>query len=625
MIQDSDTLTAIEALLDYIKRSRGFDFTGYKRSSLMRRIAKRMQIVNIETHSEYLDFLEAHPSEFNQLFNTLLINVTAFLRDRPAWDYIAAEVIPQILARKSITDSIRVWSAGCASGEEAYTIAILLAEAVGVDAFRTRVKIYATDVDEEALNQSRQGSYTHQQLSGLGEDRIEQFFEQTENRYTFRKDLRRSLIFGRHDLIQDAPISRIDLLICRNTLMYFNAETQTRILARYHFALREGGFLFLGKAEMLLTHSNLFTPIHLRCRVFTRVSKLNLRDRLQIMAQTGSDEAVKHLSNHVRLQEATFEAAPIARLVIDVNGALTLANECARSLFSIALRDLGRPLQDLEISYRPVELRSCIEQIYNTRRTIYLREVPWQPHRDEMLYFDVQISPLFDTANTVIGVCVGFIDVTRAKHLQEELEHSNQELEMAYEELQSSNEELETTNEELQSSNEELETTNEELQSTNEELETMNEELQSTNEELQTVNVELQRRSEELNQSNAFLASILTSLKGGVVVVDRDLYVQTWNNRAEDLWGLRPEEAIAQNFLNLDIGLPVAQLRQPIRDCLAGSPNGAIEIVLDAINRRGRGICCRVTCTPLIGTDLEIQGVILVMEERSEVEPDRIQ
>ena len=177
--------------------------------------------------------------------------------------------------------------------------------------------------------------------------------------------------------------------------------------------------------------------------------------------------------------------------------------------------------------------------------------------------------------------------------MQEELQQANQELEMAYEELQSTNEELETTNEELQSTVEELETTNEELQSTNEELETMNEELQSTNEELQTINDELRHRSDELNQVNGFLESILTSLRSAVVVVNRDLLIQIWNNKAEDLWGLRFDEVKSEHFLNLDIGLPVGELRQPIRDCL-NAESQLFEIILDATNRRGRMMQCKV-------------------------------
>jgi two-component system, chemotaxis family, CheB/CheR fusion protein len=492
--------SSFEALLDYVKCSRGFDFTGYKRSSLMRRVTKRMQMIGIEVYNNYLDYLEVHPEEFASLFNTLLINVTSFFRDRPAWDYLKSEIIPRIIERKDSQAPIRIWSAGCASGEEAYTIAIVLAEVIGMEQFRERVKIYATDVDEAALSQARQAIYTKRDLEDLTPEQLDIFFESLENdRYTFCKDLRRSVIFGRHDLIQDAPISKIDLLVCRNTLMYFNAETQSRILARLHFALADRGYLFLGKAEMLLTHANTFTPTQLKYRVFTKVPKPNLRDRLLIMAQSGSEEAVNHLSHHMCLREAAFDTGPVARIVIDANGCLVLSNERARILFGLSSRDLGRPLQDLEISYRPLELRSCIEQAYSDRRPIHYRDISWETPNGETMYLDVAVTPMLDPGNTILGVSINFIDVTRYKRLQEELEHSHQELEMAYEELQSTNEELETTNEELQSSNEELETTNEELQSTNEELETMNEELQSTNEELQTVNDELQRRSEELN------------------------------------------------------------------------------------------------------------------------------
>lgn len=610
-----------EALLEYIKRSRGFDFTGYKRSTLMRRVNKRMQSVGLEGYSDYLDYLEVHPDEFNHLFNTLLINVTAFFRDRPTWDYLSSDIIPRILASKKPQDPIRVWSAGCAGGQEAYTIAMVLAQIVGIEQFRKRVKIYATDVDEEDLNQARQAAYSKQELEGLSSEEIELFFELSHNSYTFRKELRRSVIFGRHDLIQDAPISKIDLLICRNTLMYFNADTQARIAARFHFALNDHGFLCLGKAEMLVTYSNAFTPVDLKRRIFTKVLRSNAREHLG--NSMGNDGASSQNSIYQRLREVAFDKSPLASFVVDANGLLVLINERSRLLFNLTLRDVGRPLQDLEISYRPVELRSCIEQAYNQSRLVTVRDVDFVAPQGERILLDVQIEPLLDAENSVLGASITFTDVTRYKRLQADLEYSNQELETAYEELQSTNEELETTNEELQSSNEELETTNEELQSTNEELETMNEELQATNEELHTVNDELQRSSEEFNRANAFLESILSSLKGGVVVVNRDLRIQTWNHRTEDLWGLRTEEALGQNFLNLDIGLPVEQLRQPIRCCLSGTgdrDDSCSEITIDAINRRGKQIKCRVSCTPLIGADQQTQGVILLMEDRSDGE-----
>jgi len=605
-----------EALLNYIKHNRGFDFTAYKRSSLMRRVHKRMQAIGIENYSDYLDYLEVTPEEFVQLFNTILINVTSFFRERPVWDYVGSEIIPRIAARKEPTEPIRVWSAACASGQEPYTLAIVLAEALGIKQFRQQVKIYATEVDEEALNQARHATYNFREVASVPSELLERYFEKSDDLYRFRKDLRRSVIFGRHDLVKDAPISRIDLLACRNALMYFNAEGQARIIDRFHFALNDGGFLFLGKAEMILSH---FTPIDLKHRIFTKVPKVFRRDRLLLMGNNSNGDEANYLNNQVRIRDAAFDVNPVAQVVVDLNGFLTLANEQARALFNLTPRDLGRPLQDLEVSYRPLELRSCIDQVYAERRTIDYKEVEWTNTSGDTQYFDVRVSPLLDLNARLLGTSITFSDISRVKRLQEELEHSNQELEMAYEELQSTNEELETTNEELQSANEELETTNEELQSTNEELETMNEELQSSNEELQTMNQELSLRSNELNQVNlnqvnGFLESILTCLRAGVVVVNRELQIQIWNDKAEGLWGLRSAEVEGQHFLNLDIGLPVDQLRQPIRTCLGGESN-SLEVTLPATNRRGKAIQCKVTCTVLIGSGKEIRGVIMLMED----------
>jgi two-component system CheB/CheR fusion protein len=601
-----------ENLLIYLRQSRGFDFTGYKRSTLMRRVRKRMQSLTIENFEEYLDYLEVDPEEFSYLFNTILINVTAFFRDSSAWEYLAEEILPNLIKNKKTSDQIRIWSAGCASGEEAYTLAMLLAEMLGAEEFRQRVKIYATDVDEEALNQARQALYLAKDVQVVSDELRQKYFEIIGNRYVFRQDLRRAVIFGRHDLLQDAPISRLDLLVSRNTLMYFNSETQGRILARLHFALNDNGYLFLGKAEMLLMHSNLFTPIDLKNRIFTKVSSVNIRNRLLVMANSVDDESSSRLSRHLRLRDMGFDTAPIAQIVIDINGALILVNEQARTLFALSPKDLARPFQDLELSYRPIELRSLIERAYAERRPVSLTNVERYLSNTETQYLDVQITPLQETDTTFLGVSIAFHDVTRYIQLQDALQRSQQELETTNEELQSTNEELETTNEELQSTNEELETTNEELQSTNEELETMNEELQSTNEELQTINNELSERTTELNRTNIFIVSILKSLQTGIVVIDSSFNISIWNYMVEDLWGLRTDEVIGQSLFSLDIGLPVEQLRSPIRDSLSGKKQFQ-EMILDATNRRGRQIKCYLAITPLFG--IEIQGAVLMMAD----------
>lgn len=602
-----------EALLDYLKHNRGFDFTAYKRSTLTRRVDKRMQQLGIAAYGEYTDYLQVHPEEFTLLFNTILINLTSFFRDPPAWEYLAKEVIPSIIASKRPYEPIRAWSAGCASGEETYTLAMVLYEALGEVRFRERVKIYATDLDEEALSKARLATYSTKEVGGVDPPLLEKYFERVGDQYAFRKDLRRSIIFGRHDLLQDAPISRVDLLVCRNTLMYFHAEAQQRILARLHFALNDTGALLLGKAETLLTYSQSYTPLNLKWRVFAKVPKANLRDRLLVMAQAVAEETIAPLSSHTRLREAAFDTDPVGQIVLDHTGHLLLANEQARTRFGLNFRDLGRPIQDLEISYRPVELRTFIEQAIAESAPVALKEVRWPFISGEERWMDIDILPLLDNGS-LLGVKIAFSDVTRYKLLQEEHNQARQELETAYEELQSTNEELETTNEELQSTIEELETTNEELQSTNEELETVNEELQSTNEELETLNDELQERTRELDRMNNFLQTILSSLRVGVVVLDPNLSVLAWNRKAEDLWGLRLDEVQGKHFLNLDLGLPVDQLRQPLLACLSGQVQH-YDITLGAINRRGKPFQCRVTSTPLGVSGDHAQGLIVLMDD----------
>jgi two-component system, chemotaxis family, CheB/CheR fusion protein len=602
------------ALLNHLQATRGFDFHGYKPASLARRIRKRMDAIGVEGFARYQDYLEVHPDEFSNLFNTILINVTSFFRDPPAWEAIRRLAIPQIIAAKPPGESIRVWSAGCASGEEAYTLAMVLSEELGEEQFRERVKIYATDVDEDALNTARHAVFTPRQVESVPPELLEKYFDKGDQVYTFRKELRRQVIFGRHDLINDAPISRIDLLTCRNTLMYLNAETQAKVLNRLHFALNEGGFLLLGRAETLMAHGHAFVSVDLKRRLSRKGSRAGFKDRLLTRQPESTSEAGSELDNSVR--QAALEASPVAQLLVDAAGQVALINDRARSLFDLRGGETGRPLRDLQISYRPVELRSLIERAEAERRPVVVREVEWHPTGSDVRWLDLNVAPLFSHAGSILGTLITFSDVSAHRQLQRELERSHQELETAYEELQSTNEELETTNEELQSTVEELETTNEELQSTNEELETMNEELQSTNEELQTMNDELRQRGEDLNMSNDFLESVLSSLKGGVAVVDRELRLLAWNAQAEELWGIRAEEARGNHFLNLDIGLPVERLKPLIKGCMGG--DGGQQVSIRAVNRRGKQIQCEVHCTPLKAHDGNVHGAIVLMEESSD-------
>jgi two-component system CheB/CheR fusion protein len=523
--------------------------------------------------------------------------------------------MPDLLANVDPEREIRVWSAGCASGEEAYSLAIAFSEALGVDEAAKRVKIYGTDVDDEALRDARIGLYPAKALEALPAELRDKYFEQNGTQFSFRPDLRRRVIFGRHDITRDAPISRLDLLVCRNTLMYFNVETQSQVVDRFHFALREGGYLFLGKAEMLLSDGERFEVVSMRQRIFRRrpgtaVPRYqSVPIRLEAMGTT----EIREVGRKRQLRDLALESAPFAAIGVDADGSVVLINTQMRNMFGLTSRDIGRQFHDLEVSYRPVELRSLIERAYAEHRVVRVSAVERQTVPGENQYLDIHIQPLWANDGLSAGVILIFIDTSINTRLQLEVKRNREELDTAHEELQSTNEELETTNEELQSSIEELETTNEELQSTNEELETTNEELQSGNEELETMNEEMRVRTAELDEARTFLEGVLSSVAAGVVVLDADLAVRSWNKGAEELWGLRSGEVSNQPFFQLDFGLPTEEIRDIVNECLAtGRRTGPVQVA--AINRIGRTITCTVTCSPLKG-DSDAEGAVLLMEE----------
>src|SRR6516225_8478934 len=568
-----ETDSTLEDLLTFIRDSRGFDFTGYKRSSLARRIRKRMHEAGSADFVDYRDRLESSAEEFGLLFNTILINVTGFFRDSETWTFLQREVMPELLADIDEGREIRVWSAGCASGEEAYSLAIAFSEALGVEETAKRVKIYGTDIDDEALRDARIGLYSAKALESLPAELRDKYFEQNGTQFSFRPDLRRRVIFGRHDITRDAPISRLDLLVCRNTLMYFNVETQSQVIDRFHFALREGGYLFLGKAEMLLSDGERFEVVSMRQRIFRRRpgAAVPRYQSLPIRLDSIGSPEMREVGRKRQLRDLAIDSAPFAAIGIDTDGNVVLINSQMRNMFGITSRDIGRQFQDLEISYRPVELRSLIERAYAEHRVVRVSAVERQTGPGETQYLDIHIQPLWASDGLSAGVILMFIDTSISTRLQLEVKRNREELETAHEELQSGNEELETMNEEMRV------------------------------------------RTAELDEARTFLEGVLSSVAAGVVVLDADLTVRSWNKGAEELWGLRAEEVSNQLFFQLDFGLPTGELRGIVNECLATSRRTG-PIQLAAINRIGRTITCIVTCSPLKGSS-DGEGAVLLMEE----------
>ena len=363
---------------------------------------------------------------------------------------------------------------------------------------------------------------------------------------------------------------------------------------------------------MLLTRRELFQPLDLKRRVFTKIVRPGDRQRSWTLldangTRNGSGDGAGKLSARA------LDVSPVPQLVVAADRTLVLANEAARRMLRVGTPDLGRPLQELEVSYRPAELRGSLDLVFAEQRAVTEAPVTHR-HDGHELWLQAHLAPLRSDGH-VEAVLVTFADVSELRRAEDEVERSQQELGAAYEELQSTVEELETTNEELQSTNEELETTNEELQSTNEELETMNEELQSTNEELETMNDELRQRSLDLREANAVMEAVLLSEGVGIVVVDRDERVRVWSTHSEELWGVREEEVVGELLRDLDIGLPVGQVRPALRTALldGGEP---VSVDVDATDRRGRRFPCRITVVPLTVDGGEVTAAIMLAQRR---------
>ena len=416
MTDQATDARGIELVLEHLKRVRAFDFTGYKRATLTRRIEKRMQQLGIEDHVDYVDHLEVHPEEFEPLFNTILINVTNFFRDPEMWKELREQVIPSLVSKRRDED-IRVWSAGCASGQEAYSAVIAIAEELGVTATRDRLKVYATDIDADALDQARQAHYSTRELQDIPVELVAKSFEATPRGAGFGSDLRRTVIFGRHDLLQDAPISRVDLLLCRNTLMYLNTDVQAQLIDRLHFSLVDGGVLVLGKVETLLGQRDFFQPIDAKQRIYRKLPRASLRSRL-LAINPGLVDGTAADGGGRQLEEVAFEHAAEASILLDGTGAVYAVNSRARQRFGLTREVVGRPFQDLSLSYRPVELRSSIDQSRHEGRAVHLESIEGHTLSGELTYVDISIAPLSSDGSD-LGTLISFSDVTHHRRVQE--------------------------------------------------------------------------------------------------------------------------------------------------------------------------------------------------------------
>ena len=567
----------------------GHDFIGYKPTTFMRRVQRRMQVMHLAKVEDYIGVLKLNPAEVTALFRDLLIGVTYFFRDPDVFDLLAREVVPQIFEGKAHTDDVRIWVPGCATGEEVYSLAMILSEYVRRIPRPPKISIFGTDLDEAALAVARQGRYPASLLTGVSADRLERYFIGDGVSYTVKKEIRDLCIFSVHNIVQDPPFSRIDLVSCRNLLIYMGSELQKLVIPVFHYALRSRGVLFLGLAENVTHHADLFTPIDKKNRIFRRVDHVRSGVPLP-MFQSARQGRMHTIMERADLRDFAsmrhwvdayvLEHLAPPHVVVDRNGNLIHASAHTGPYLELAAGQPVRYLLSMARRGLRLELRSALSEAMSSMQPVIRQRIEVEAD-DRMHLVNLHIRPLsspgqepyflvaFEDAGSPPPKAAA--DKAKAGVLEAGVQQLEQELRDTRERLQSMMEEYETSLEETKSTNEELVSLNEELQSTNEELETSKEEIQSVNEELQTVNQELQTKVDELDTANGDLQNLFASTKIAIVFLGKDLTIRTFTPEVAHIFKLIPSDR-GRPLTDIASNLQLPGLKDDIRAVLSGGP-----------------------------------------------------
>lgn len=562
IVEEQDELppSSLRGIIHQIATHTGMNFASYKDTTLSRQIMRRMTAKQIPSIEEYGKLLSKNESELRELANNFLICVTSFFRDPATFDSLRKE-LKTILEQKQPGDDIRIWVPGCATGEEVYSVAILLMENLGENINQHRIQLFATDINTDAIHTARSGLYPETALAKVNDALIKNYFTVQNGMYQVDKRLKEMILFARQDLTQDPPFVRLDLICCRNLLIYFKPEMQDKVMKIFHYSLRENGILFLGKSETVGKNSNLFFETDRKNKlyqkrdsitpIFGSFARNNHFGAFEL--KTGNKPPQNDINLHSNGIEQLFNLyAPPSALITQSGEILEIFGDCSGFL-SIRKGKADFNLFNLIASALRVELRALIHRATKNKNSLYGTPAKLKLSGKEGLYrIAVHYAGDRNKAESDL-LLISFEEITPPKqptygdneinaHAEGRITELEQELVLNRENLQTVIEELETTNEELQSMNEEAQAANEELQASNEELETSNEELQASNEELITLNDELSSRTQELAKANSDLNNILGALYKGLIVVDNNLMITRFNQ-------------IALNFFDIPLGV----------------------------------------------------------------------
>ena len=546
-----EALGALDTIFALLNERHGIDLKNYKSGTVGRRVESRVAANRLNDAEEYLEFVRREPAELDRLANAIMISVTSFFRDPEAFDALG-EALDAYIASDDVKGPLRVWVPGCATGEEAYSIAIACAEALSRAKIRRKVQIFGTDLDEDAIGRGRRGVFPYDAVAGVDPEIVQRHFVDLGDSYQVSKEIRERVVFAKHDLLRHPPFLRIDLISCRNLLIYFKPEINAQIISLFHRSLKLGGLLLLGKSETLGPNVEMFDPVDRRAKLFRR---RNVPSDVEGFPQVAPFAPVALRGPRVDVPQRASTQSLIERALAEAYGPRSVLIDENLTLLQ-AHGDVGRILQfgagkpDLSIaSFVPRGLATTIRSLVHKakREGAPVETLDIDPEGGPTMR--VAVRPVRMPGETWQLYLLSFLDPPErpgdkdgdgdlAEDRNERLITLEHELTATREHLQTVAEELETANEELQSANEELQSANEELQSTNEELETSNEELQSTNEELQTLNEELEQKTAELNEANTDLLNIQDSIGAPMIVVDRGGRIRRFNRTAGDMFAL---------------------------------------------------------------------------------------
>ncbi len=624
----------VDRILALLRSATGHDFTQYKKQTIGRRIERRM-VQHMTTSAEvYARYLQQQPQELMALFRELLINVTSFFRDPEAFDVLKTEVLPAILQAKSADVPLRVWVAGCSTGEEAYSIAMVLREIMDGASAQIKVQFYATDLDDEAIATARAGIYPLNIAQDVSAERLRRFFLLEGEAYRVKKDIREMVVFAVQNMIQDPPFTRLDLLSCRNVMIYLEPELQARVVPAFHYALRPGGVLFLSPSESIGSHTELFEPINRKWNFFrARPSFASTRTMLSSGLKWTVDPGIPgHHAIAPPARDGTNVAefakrallqsfAPPAVLT-DLHGDVLYVHGDTGKFLRVAQGQPSRSVIDMAREGLELELREALRRASSKSQATVNHQVTI--HDDgNLLPFElsVRLMPDVVTGRTLLlmtfeeraeGLVVPVsAPKARARPVPQRVSELELELEYARTRLKSLLEEQQASNEELKSINEELQSTNEELQSSNEELETSKEELQSVNEELVTVNSELQTKIEQMVGMQDDMKNLLENIRVGTVFLDAKLHIRRFTRDATRVYRL----------LASDLGRPLADIRTELQ---GGDPIADAHTVLESLSSIERelslpdGTWFLTRTQPYRTVDNVIDGVVLTFTDVTE-------